>query len=300
MDENIILKEFEEYLIKEGKMPKTIISYTGDVKMFLEFLKSKGVTFDGSLTRFYITSYKEHLLKENYTVNTINKKINSLNSFNHFLISKGLCKEKAVAPNKDKIKVARGSEKEVEVFSDEEIEKILFYINDKQKISQRDRLVIMLLLFTGLRVSELVNLKIADIDLLTLSLKVVGKGGKFREVPIKLELKEAIKEYLEGERKEHKHNESEYLLLTQRADKMDKDTVNKLLRKHGKKLNIKMKPHKLRHTFCTRLIKKGVDLTTVAKLAGHANVQTTGQFYINTSREDQQRAIEMSIIVKEI
>lgn len=131
MDENIILKEFEEYLIKEGKMPKTIISYTGDVKMFLEFLKSKGVRFDGSLTRFYITSYKEHLLKENYTVNTINKKINSLNSFNHFLISKGLCKEKAVAPNKDKIKVARGSEKEVEVFSDEEIEKILFYINDK-------------------------------------------------------------------------------------------------------------------------------------------------------------------------
>ncbi|WP_418223628.1 tyrosine-type recombinase/integrase [Clostridium isatidis] len=56
---------------------------------------------------------------------------------------------------------------------------------------------------------------------------------------------------------------------------------------------MKMKPHKFRHTFCTRLIRKGVDLTTVAKLAGHANIQTTAQFYINTSREDKQRAIDM-------
>ncbi|WP_418223627.1 site-specific integrase [Clostridium isatidis] len=78
------VKDFEEFLIKEGKMQKTIISYTGDVKMFLEFLNSKGVTFDGNLTRFYITAYKEHLIKENYTISTINKKINSLHSFNQY------------------------------------------------------------------------------------------------------------------------------------------------------------------------------------------------------------------------
>jgi len=288
-----ILKDFEEYLIKEGKMQKTIISYTGDVKMFLDYLKDKGIAFNGNLNRFYITSYKDHLLKENYTISTINKKINSLNAFNQFLIQNGLCHERAVAPNKDKIKIAKGSEGEVEIYSDEEIENILFYISDNNKVSQRDKLTIMLLLFTGVRVSELVNIKIADVDLLSLTLRIVGKGGKYREVPIKIELKDAIKEYMEGERKEHKLNQSEYLLLTQRAEKMDKDTVNKLLRKHGKKLNIIMKPHKFRHTFCTRLIRKGVDLTTVAKLAGHANIQTTAQFYINTSREDKQRAIEL-------
>ncbi len=288
-----ILKVFEEYLIKEGKMKKTIISYTGDVKMFLDYLKSKGVVFNGNLSRFYITSYKDLLLKENYTISTINKKINSLNAFNQFLILNGICHKRAVAPNKDKIKIAKGSEGEVEIYSDEEIEKILFYISDNKNVTQRDKLTIMLLLFTGIRVSELVNIKIGDVDLISLTLRVVGKGGKYREVPIKLELKDAIKEYMEGERKEHKLNQSEYLLLTQRAEKMDKDTVNKLLKKHGKKLNIIMKPHKFRHTFCTRLIRKGVDLTTVAKLAGHANIQTTAQFYINTSREDKQRAIDL-------
>lgn len=96
------VKDFEEFLIKEGKMQKTIISYTGDVKMFLEFLNSKGVTFDGKLTLFYIIAYKEHLIKENYTISTINKKINSLHSFNQYLILTGKCKERAVATNKDK------------------------------------------------------------------------------------------------------------------------------------------------------------------------------------------------------
>ncbi|MCX7951241.1 MAG: integrase, partial [Clostridiales bacterium] len=103
---------------------------TGDVKMFLEYLDKKGVAFNGNLNRFYITSYKEHLLKQNYTINTMNKKLNSLNSFNQFLILNGLCHERAVAPSKDKIKIAKGSEGEVEIYSDEEIDKMLFYIND--------------------------------------------------------------------------------------------------------------------------------------------------------------------------
>lgn len=293
MGQTTILQGFLDYLSNEGKMPKTTISYFGDVKGFLHWLSEKKVNFQGNLTRFYVTSYKQHLLDAGYTVNTINKKINSLHCFNHFLISKGLCNEKAVFPNRDKIKVTSGSEGEVEVFSEDEVERLLFYLEDRNHVSQRDRTTILLLLYTGLRVSELVNLKRKDFDLLTLQLKVVGKGGKYREVPLKPEVAEAVKEYLEGERKQHRHLESEYLLLTQRAGKMDKDTVNKLLRKHGKQLNLTMKPHKFRHTFCTRLLKKGVDLTTVAKLAGHASIQTTAQFYINTSRQDKQQAVNL-------
>ena len=293
MNTKEILLAFEERLLEEGKGVKTVVSYTGDVKGFLDWLTEKKVIFKGSLTRFYITSYKEHLLKEGYTVNTINKKINSLHCFNHYLIMKGLCSEKVVYPEKDKIKVARGSEGEVEVFTEEEVEKILFHLENKEKVDQRDRAAVLLLLYTGLRVSELVNLKRKDLDLLTLQLKVVGKGGKYREVPLKTEAAEAVKDYLEGERRNHKLRDSEYLFLTQRAGKMDKDTVNKLLRKRGKQLGLVMKPHKFRHTFCTRLLKKGVELTTVAKLAGHASIQTTAQFYINTSREDKQQAVNL-------
>ena len=293
MDFKEVILAYETYLMEEGKVESTIDSYVGDIRGFLEFLESKKVSFRGNLTRLYITSYKIHLTENGYSINTINKKINSLHSFNFFLVSKNLCTEKVVYPNKDKIKIARGSEKEIDVFSDEEVERILFYLEDRSRVSIRDKGVILILLYTGLRVSELVNLKIQDIDFLTSTLKVVGKGGKYREVPLKMEVSEGIKEYIEKERQAHKYSSSEYLFLTQRAGKMDKDTVNKILNRKGKYLNLKMKPHKFRHTFCTRLLSKGVELTTVAKLAGHSNIQTTATFYINTSREDKKQAVNL-------
>ncbi|SMB82730.1 integrase/recombinase XerD [Desulfonispora thiosulfatigenes DSM 11270] len=293
MSSHEILQAFQEYLIVDGKGGKTVVSYTGDIARFLTWLETKQIEFTGELTRFFIISYKEYLVGKNYSVNTINKKINSLHSFNQFLIAQNLCKELLVYPSKDKIKVASGSEQEVEVFTDEEVERLLFYLENRNNVSQRDRAAIVLLLYTGLRVSELVNLKTKDIDFLTMYLKVVGKGGKYREVPLKTEVIEAIKDYLEGERKNHKLVDSQYLLLTQRAEKMDKDTINKLLKKHGKQLHLEMYPHKFRHTFCTRLIKKGVEITTVAKLAGHANIQTTSDYYINTSREEKQHAVNL-------
>lgn len=257
------------------------------------WLEEKNLPFVGKLTRLAITSYRKYLLNSNYRVNTINKKINSLHSFNHFLIRQGLCNEKVVHPNKDKIKVAHGSEAEVVVFSEDEVERLLFHLENRDQVALRDKTVVYILLYSGLRVSELVNLKIQDLDLLTMSLKVVGKGGKYREVPLKPEAAETIKEYLETERKDSPFATSEYLLVTQRSGKMDTDTVNKLLKKQGKALGLILFPHKFRHTFCTRLLKKGVDLTTVAKLAGHANIQTTASYYINTSREDKQDAVNL-------
>jgi integrase/recombinase XerD len=297
LNENVtdqtLIEEFEKYLLEVGKSPKTVTSYLGDTRGFLEWLTGKQVTFTGQLSRFYITSFKDHLIKNNYSINTINKKIKSLISFNYFLIEKGLTNSQVVYPDKDKIKIAAGSEAEIEVFTEAEIEQILFYLEDKDKVSERDKVVILVLLYTGLRVSELVNIKIKDIDLLTLNLKVVGKGGKYREVPLKAEVAAAIKVYLEGERRESKFVTSEYLLLTQRSSKMNKDAVNKLINKHGKELNMVIRPHKFRHTFCTRLINKGAELTTVSKLAGHSNIQTTAKFYINTSREEKQEAVDL-------
>ena len=74
---------------------------------------------------------------------------------------------------------------------------------------------------------------------------------------------------------------------------MHRDAVNKILNKYGKVLGIEMRPHKFRHTFCTRLINLGVPLTTVSKLAGHSSIQTTMAFYINTSRKDKQEAVDL-------
>ena len=288
-----IIYEFEEYLIADGKATKTIESYKGDIKSFLDWLATKDNIFTGNLKRFHITSYKNYLVQDNYEINTINKKINSLQSFNQFLIENNYISEKIVDLKKDKARVASGSEKEVEVFTDEEIEKLLFYIQSEE-VTSRNRLIILMLMYTGVRVSELVNIKLRDIDILAMNLTIAwGKGGKRREIPMKGEVIDSIKEYLEGERRDSKFAESQFLILTKRAGKMDRDAINKILSKMEQHLKIRMHPHKFRHTFCTNLIKKGVELTTVAKLAGHASIQTTADFYINTSQKDKREAVEL-------
>jgi integrase/recombinase XerD len=288
-----VVAEFEQFLFEDGKAAKTMESYVGDVRGFVQWLESKGCISKENLKRFHVTTYRNHLVKEGYEINTINKKINSLQAFNQFLLDKGYMHEVIVNQRKDKVKVAAGSEKEVEVFKEEEMEKLLFHIQSNE-VTSRDRMIVFLLLFTGVRVSELINIKLKEVDLLARNLIVAwGKGGKRRDVPLKSEVIESVKEYLEGDRKNSRFAESEYLILTNRAAKMDRDAVNRILRRMQCGLGIKMNPHKFRHAFCTQLLKRGVDLTTVAKLAGHSSIQTTARFYINTSRSDKRDAVDL-------
>ena len=288
-----IIEKFEHHLIENGIAPKTIESYVGDVKGFAEYLTGMGVDNSADLKRFYIASYKSHLMENKYAVATINKKINSLQAFNLFLIERKLATERVVSLRKDRIKVAAGSEGEVEVFSEQEVNQLMFFVQDRSKVILRNHLIVWLLLYTGVRVSELCGIQLSDLDYLTNTLRITGKGGKYREIPLRPDLVDLIKEYIRSERQENKHRDSPYLLLSQRAEKMHKDAVNTLLEGMERRLGFKMYPHKFRHTFASRLIKKGVPLTTVSKLAGHSHITTTANFYINTSRQDKEQAVAL-------
>ena len=290
---NAYVQNFKTALIADGKLPKTVKSYVLDVSMFLQWLEEKtGHDFDGTLTRFYITTYKAKLMEENYEVNTINKKINSLSSFNQFLVDEGIMQQMVVHGKKDKIKVASGSEKEVDVFTKEETERLLFFLEDK-KVSKRNKLIVFLLLYTGVRVNELVNIQLKDMDLLTRQLKVYGKGGKYREVPLKNELIELIQDYLSTERKESRYSDSPFLFVSQRSPRMIADALNKLLNTIAAAVGMEIYPHKFRHTFCSNLLEKGVDITTVSQLAGHSSIETTHKFYIHTSKETKRNAVDL-------
>ena len=291
---NNLLEAFNQYLIADGKSLATIESYVGDIAGFMEFILGKGITFTGNLQRFLVTSYRKQLIEREYSVNTINKKINSLQSFNQFLVDAGYCSEQIINLRKDKLRIASGSEKEVDIFTEQEIDKLLFYIADDTKVSRRDRLIVTMLLYTGVRVGELVNIKLKDVDCLSMNLRITwGKGGKQRDIPLKAEVIEAIQDYLEGDRKANKFRESDYLILTNRSGKADKDAINKLLNRIGRELHMNIFPHKFRHTFCSLLISRGIPVTTVAKLAGHAGIQTTASYYINTSSQDKKQAVDM-------
>lgn len=287
------LQTFKQWLFEEGRAAKTIESYVGDVKGFQQFLEEKLTEGQQLLTRFSFVRYKEHLIQQNYAIATINKKINSLKVYNDFLRSIGLLTDSVVILKRDRIKTAAGSEEIVNALSEEEVERLLFYVENRNKVSTRNKLIVYLLLYTGVRVSELVNIKLTDIDFLTNHLQIIGKGGKRREIGLKQEVLQLVRAYMKEERSASVFHEGSYLLVSQRAEKMHRDAVRSWLANISEDVGVKLHPHLFRHTFCTRLLKKGVDLTTVSKLAGHSSINMTAKFYIQITREEKMDAINL-------
>lgn len=176
------------------------------------------------------------------------------------------------------------------MLNDQQVEQFLFYL---EKETQRNKLIAYLLLYTGIRVSELVNIKISDVDQLTSHLTVRGKGGKIREIPLRKDVLEIMNQYLKEERSYSKFADSSNLLLSQRSEKMHRDAVRRWLEETGIHLRFRIHPHMFRHTFCTRLIRNGVEISKVSKLAGHAGINMTVKYYINTSKEEKQNAVDL-------
>jgi integrase/recombinase XerD len=262
---------FARYLLEDGKSPKTVESYTGDVRGFLRHLRAVGDPFDGELQRHQVTAYRNHLLQSGYEPATVNKKVNSLQAFN---------------------RVASGSERQVEVYPEAVLGSLLSFVS-KKRVGARDRAVVLVLLYTSVRVSEFCGIRVRNVDLANGLLKVVGKGGKLREVPLRPEVADVLRAYL-AERAKSRFAGSDFLFLGQRGP-LQRDAVNTLLERLTRRfgLQVRLKPHTFRHTFCTRLVQRGVPLTTVSKLAGHSNVETTARFYVNSSREEKMQAVNM-------
>jgi integrase/recombinase XerD len=289
---NELVKSFQQWLMEEGRAKTTIESYVGDIVGFQKYLLEKAADESLPLSRFSFVRYKNYLIDKNFAVSTINTKIVSLKVFNSFLLKQNLVEENYIQLKRDCVQIAAGSEHVVTALSEEEVERILFYLEDQTKVSQRRKLIGYLLLFTGARVTELVNIKVADIDMLTATLTVRGKGNKIREISLRQDVLALVNNYMKGERAQSKFVESEFLLMSQRSPKLHRDSIRSWLSIISKELGFKLHPHLFRHTFCTRLLNKGVDITTVSKLAGHSSVNMTMKYYINISREQKRDAVD--------
>ena len=287
--------DFRQYLLNDGKAIRTVQSYSADVAHFMSHVNEATPKTISELTRHDVTRFRSHMVQKSFKPATINKGVNSLSSFCQWLQATGLHPEgqKLVDPKRDRVKVAAGSEGEVSVFTDMELEHIMANISDPTKTTQRNQLVVNLLLYTGCRVSELINIQTTDVDFVINAVTLHGKGSKLREVPIRSEVAQLIKEYLKGDRSLSKFSDSPYLLVSQRSSKLCRDAVATMLERIGQELKIDINPHKWRHTFCTLLVKRGISLSVIAKLAGHSSIETVNKFYICTSRKDKQAAIDL-------
>lgn len=286
-----IVDMFKQYLVDEGKANGTIKAYVRDVRLFYAYLDEREVEYKNVyMKRFYFTSYIRHLKNAEKKFSTINTKMASLKVFNDWLFKMKFVDKVYINLRKDKIRTEIGSEKQVVVLTDEELEKFLFYL---EKEKQREKVWGYLLVYTGIRASEMMNIKLTDIDPLFSVLTIVGKQGKLREVPLRSEVLEVIEQYIKGDRAKNRFSGSEYLFISQRASRVDRATLGKWLESVSDRLHIHLHPHKFRHTFCTLLLKRGVDLTVVSKLVGHSSINLTMRYYIHITKEEKREAVEL-------
>ena len=273
-----VIEEFKTYLELEGKSPQTVRMYTYYVDRFLKDTKTPNYR---SALRFLAK-----LKQSGYSNKSLNLVVQALKAYFRF---EGLDEE---AERLKSPKVPRSLPKSL---TKEDVKKLIKVVPPTRK---RDRLIILLLYGTGLRVSEVCNLKIEDIDFKRGILIVKGgKGAKDRVVPIPDFLLKEIEDYLKT-----REDGSEYLFVEVRREKKDRispKTVWYLLKKYGEKAGIRVTPHMLRHSFATHMLEKGVDIRVIQEILGHSNLSTT-QIYTKVTVEHLKRAQEKARLVDEI
>lgn len=160
-------------------------------------------------------------------------------------------------------------------------------------LSYRNQSLIHLLLYAGLRASELVELRLWQIDWIGQSIEVHGKGDKVREVPLRIDTLRCLRQYVEEDRTKHRQAVmSPYIFLSQRGERLTRGGLSDVLRALDTNVGRHLYPHLFRHTFATRLTQKHVDITVISRLLGHHSIEQTNRYYIQTSKEEKQQAVE--------
>lgn len=275
--------EFLKYLKDEKNYSKyTIINYGKDLKLFMNFLKDEKIEKLKNVDYQIMRSYLSFLYDKEYSKKAISRHISTLKSFFKYLLKEEKIKDNPMTL----ISTPKLDKKLPKVLYNEQLEHILNIPDLLDPLGQRDSVILETIYSTGVRVSELVAIKISDINFNDKRIKILGKGNKERYVLYGKVLEEKMNKYLNDGRIMLNKNNSDYLLLNKNGNKITTRGIEKILEKNLKKagINIKITPHTLRHTFATDMLNNGADLKTVQELLGHESLKTT-QIYTHVSNE---------------
>jgi integrase/recombinase XerC len=279
---------FLDYLRYEKRnSPNTFTAYENDLHQFVSFGKQLIEDFsikntDHHLIRQWIIS----LMDQGVTSRSVNRKISTLKSFYKFLMRQGIIDKNPT----DRVIIPRMGKKLPVFVQEREINYLLdggFFGNDFQ--GKRDKAIITLFYGSGIRLSELKNIRIQDLDLKEKTVKVLGKRNKERLVPFPLEIATVVKEYLE-ERNELFGDVSDVVFLTDKGEPIYSKLIYRIVIKHLSLVTTldRKSPHILRHSYATHLLNRGADLNAIKELLGHSNLAAT-QVYTHTTFEELKK-----------
>lgn len=291
MDNDI--DNYKNYLIFERRMAKnTTSSYIRDLNLYKEFLKNERKKEDISkINKSDIESYLEYLGKNDYSTKSIARKLTTIKNFHKYLLATNRIDiDYSLTIERPKLRKSLPN-----VLTIEEVD-ILLDIKTITPFDYRNKAMLELLYGTGLRISELLNLKLSDIDFENCVVRCFGKGSKERIVPIGEYIIDSLNNYLEFGRNKliNKKKISDYLFLNSHGSSLSRFSFFKILKKLLLEKGIKkdVSPHSLRHSFATHLLENGADLRSIQEMLGHSDIATTRIYTHITNKKVQNDYIE--------
>lgn len=282
-----IKNDYLRYLLIDKNYSKnTIDSYNIDLEKFTLYFKNKDIK---KITSDNLKEYIKYLNKQNLNEKSISRNISCLKSFYKYLIIEKIVKNNVT----DALYMPKVQKSLPNILSPDEVDKLLD-IELTDSFSYRNKAMLELMYSSGLRVSELVDLKLQDIDFHQDIVRIFGKGSKERVIPIGDYAKEYLEKYINEYRNTmFKNGVNEYVFLNNHGSKMTRQGFFKIIKKISNEVGIKkeISPHTLRHSFASHMLKYGADLRTIQELLGHSDISTT-QIYTHITNEELKNNYE--------
>lgn len=272
---------FCDYLhLEKNYSNHTVEAYRADLKQFISFASSHN-SISQNLDYALIRTWMVTLAHLGLSHRTINRKTSAIKSFYNFLKKTGIIQNHPMHAHK-----TLKAQKRIQIpFNKIELSNLINQQSQNHDYeSYRDLLIILLFYTLGLRRKELINLTITSIDFQNNTIKVLGKGDKYRILPLPSELRNALHEYLRLKNEVNFEQSSGYLFVTSKGVKLYENFVYRLIKKYLSEVTLKDKksPHMLRHSFATHMLENGADLNSIKEILGHSSLAAT-QHYLHTS-----------------
>ena len=269
--------------VERGHSGNTIAAYGRDLAQFVECLRKKEITAFEDVTEAVLVEFLDGLRASGISANSASRKLSAIKTFCKFACRDGYIKHNFTANTAG----MRAAKKLPSALSIDDVANLLAQPDGRKPAGARDKAMIETLYACGLRVSELINLRLMDVDLSVGFVRCFGKGSKERIIPLGKVAIEYLNRYLMNGRPAFaRPASSEYLFLTIRGTKMSRVGFWKVIKKYKAKSGItkNITPHTLRHSFATHLLQGGADLRSIQEMLGHADLATT-QIYTHVSQD---------------